>query len=128
MPVWVSSAVTLVVVLVGGFVAYRMYATKPVPLTAPTDVSALTVAARKYLYGDAFNEEVFMRPGDQLAQALVEVDDRGLDGSVNAVAGLMARTSNWLRGLQTGFVRSYALTMLAGAVLVIAVVLAVQLS
>ncbi|HEU4363131.1 MAG TPA: NADH-quinone oxidoreductase subunit L [Mycobacterium sp.] len=126
-PAWASGGLTLAVVLLGAFVAYRVYGTKPVPVTAPTDVSALTVAARQDLYGDAFNEEVFMRPGDQLARALVEVDDRAVDGSVNALAGLVARTSTALRGLQTGFVRSYALTMLAGVVVVVAVVLAVQL-
>jgi NADH-quinone oxidoreductase subunit L len=126
-PVWVTSTVTLVVVLAGIGVAYRMYARKPVPAAAPSDVSALTVAARQYLYGDAFNEEVFMRPGERLAQTLVEVDDRGVDGSINALARLVGRTSIWLRGLQTGFVRSYALTMLAGAILVVAVILAVQL-
>ncbi len=126
-PVWVSATVTLLVVLVGAFAAYRMYGTKAVPVTAPTDVSALTVAARQYLYGDAFNEEVFMRPGEQLARTLVEVDGRGVDGSINALARLVGRTSDWLRSLQTGFVRSYALTMLAGAVLVVAAVLAVRL-
>ncbi|HEX7321848.1 MAG TPA: NADH-quinone oxidoreductase subunit L [Mycobacterium sp.] len=125
-PVWASASVTLVAVLAGIFAAYRMYGTKPVPVTAPTDVSALTVAARKFLYGDAFNEEVFMRPGNQLAETLVEVDDRAVDGSVNGLAALVGRASNWLRGLQTGFVRSYALTMLVGTVLVVAVVLAVQ--
>ncbi len=126
-PVWVTSTVTLVVVLAGIGVAYRMYARKPVPAAAPSDVSALTVAARQYLYGYAFNEEVFMRPGERLAQTLVEVDDRGVDVSINALARLVGRTSIWLRGLQTGFVRSYALTMLAGAILVVAVILAVQL-
>ena len=61
------------------------------------------------LYGDAFNEEVFMRPGAQLTDALVEVDNAGVDGSVNALAALVGRTSDRLRGLQTGFARSYAL-------------------
>ena len=68
-----------------------------------------------------------MRPGNQLAKTLVEVDDRAVDGSVNGLAALVAKGSGWLRSLQTGFVRSYALTMLAGAVLVVGVVLAVQL-
>ncbi|MEB3032126.1 NADH-quinone oxidoreductase subunit L [[Mycobacterium] nativiensis] len=126
-PAWVTGAITLGIVLLGAAVAYRMYGRKPIPITAPTDVSALTVAAREYLYGDAFNEEVFMRPGNRLAQALVEVDDRAVDGSVNTLAGLVAFGSILVRRLQTGFVRSYALTMLAGAVLVAAVVLAVQL-
>ncbi|MGV0625568.1 NADH-quinone oxidoreductase subunit L [Mycolicibacter minnesotensis] len=125
-PAWLTGAITLGVVLFGVAVAYRMYARKPIPITAPTDVSPLTVAARRYLYGDAFNEEVLMRPGNRLAQALVGVDDRVVDGSVNTTAGLMAIASQLVRRLQTGFVRSYALMMLAGTVLVVAVVLAVQ--
>ncbi|GFG85957.1 NADH-quinone oxidoreductase subunit L [Mycolicibacter algericus] len=126
-PAWLTGAITLGVVLLGVAVAYRRYGRKPIPITEPTDVSPLTVAARQYLYGDAFNEEVFMRPGNRLAQALVDVDDRVVDGSVNTGAGLVALASLLMRRLQTGFVRSYALTMLAGAVLVVAVVLAVQL-
>jgi NADH-quinone oxidoreductase subunit L len=126
-PVWISSATTLVLVAAGITVAYRMYAMQPVPETAPADVSALTVAARHDLYGDAFNEEVFMRPGGEVTRALVEIDNAGVDGSVNALAALVSRTSNGLRRLQTGFARSYALTMLAGAVLVVVVILAVQL-
>lgn len=126
-PAWLTGAITLGVVLVGVAVAYNMYGRKPIPITAPTDVSALTVAARNYLYGDAFNEEVLMRPGNRLAQDLVKVDDGVVDGSVNTGAGLVAIASYLVRRLQTGFVRSYALTMLAGAVLVVAMVLAVQL-
>lgn len=126
-PAWLSGAITLGVVLVGVAVAYNMYGRRAIPATAPTDVSVLTVAARKYLYGDAFNEGVLMRPGNRLAQGLVGVDDRVVDGSVNTAAGLVALGSYLLRQLQTGFVRSYALTMLAGTVLVVAVVLAVQL-
>ncbi|MCV7383836.1 NADH-quinone oxidoreductase subunit L [Mycolicibacter longobardus] len=126
-PAWLTGAITLGVVLLGVAVAYNMYGSKPIPITAPTDVSPLTVAARKYLYGDAFNEEVLMRPGNRLAQTLVAVDDRVVDGSVNTTAGLVALASYLVRRLQTGFVRSYALMMLAGTVLVVAVVLAVQL-
>ncbi|BBY32514.1 NADH-quinone oxidoreductase subunit L [Mycolicibacter minnesotensis] len=126
-PAWLTGAITLGVVALGVALAYNMYGRKPIPVNAPTDVSALTVAARKYLYGDAFNEEVLMRPGNRLAQALVGVDDRVVDGSVNTTAGLVALASYLVRRLQTGFVRSYALTMLAGTVLVLVVVLAVQL-
>jgi NADH-quinone oxidoreductase subunit L len=88
----------------------------------------LTVAARRDLYGDAFNEEVFMRPGAQLTNALVEFDDQAVDGSVNALAALVSRTSDRLRGLQTGYVRNYAWSMLMGATLVAAAaILAVRL-
>ncbi|GFG72805.1 NADH-quinone oxidoreductase subunit L [Mycobacterium botniense] len=126
-PVWVTTTVTLAVVGIGVAVAVRMYAAAPVPEVAPDDVSVLTKAARRDLYGDAFNEEVFMRPGAQLTRGLVEIDNAGVDGSVNALAALVSRASDRLRGLQTGFARSYALSMLAGAALVAAAILAVHL-
>ena len=127
LPAWISTALALTVVVVGIGVAYRMYGGKAeIPSVAPVEVSPLTMAARRDLYGDAFNEEVFMRPGAQLTDTLTEFDDAGVDGSVNALAALVGRTSNRLRGLQTGFARSYALSMLAGAALVVAAILAVQ--
>jgi NADH-quinone oxidoreductase subunit L len=127
LPTWVTSAVALGVVAVGIVVAYQFYGRRAVPETAPADVSVLTVAARRDLYGDAFNEEVFMRPGARLTHELVEIDDQGLDGSVNALAELVSRTSDRLRGLETGFVRNYALSMFVGAALVAAALLAVRL-
>ncbi len=126
-PSWVISAVAVAIVAVGFLFALWRYLGKPVPETAPADVSALTVAARRDLYGDVFNEDVFMRPGAQLTHALVEFDDQGVDGSVNGLANLVGRTSEWLRGFQTGFARNYALSMLAGAALVGAAILTVQL-
>ena len=125
-PEWVVTIVILAVVAVGITIAYRMYATRPVPEEAPAG-SALTVAARRDLYGDAFNEEVFMRPGRLLARGLVEIDDEAVDGAGTGLAALVSRSSAGLRQLQTGFARSYALSMLAGAVLVIGAILAVQL-
>lgn len=127
LPAWISTTLALGVVAVGILIAYQKYGRADIPRVAPVQVSALTTAARKDLYGDAFNEEVFMRPGAQLTEALVEVDNAGVDGSVNALAALVSRTSNRLRGLQTGFARSYALSMLAGATLLVALILAVQL-
>ncbi len=127
LPTWAFTIVTVGVVLVGIGVAILLYGLRRVPETAPDDVSVLTVAARRDLYGDAFNEEVFMRPSGQLTHALVEFDNQGVDGSVNAFATLVSRTSDWLRGLQTGFVRNYALSMFVGAALVAAAILAVRL-
>jgi NADH-quinone oxidoreductase subunit L len=127
LPAWVSTALALSVVVVGIAVAYQKYGRREIPRVAPVQVSALTTAARRDLYGDAFNEEVFMRPGAQLTAELSEFDDAGVDGSVNALAALVGRTSNRLRGLQTGFARNYALSMLGGATLLVAAILAVQL-
>jgi len=125
-PVWVATTVILVVVAAGIAIAYRMYGTRAVPEDVPAG-SALTVAARQDLYGDAFNERVFMRPGQLLTKGLVEIDDDAVDGAANGLAALVGRVSDGFRQLQTGFARSYALSMLAGAALVVAAILAVQL-
>jgi NADH-quinone oxidoreductase subunit L len=86
----------------------------------------LVQAARRNLYTDAFNEAVFEKPGIFLTRALVFLDNRGVDGLVNALAAAVGGGSGRLRRLQTGFVRSYAMSMLTGAVLVVAAFLAVQ--
>ncbi|GAS85910.1 NADH-quinone oxidoreductase subunit L [Mycolicibacterium brisbanense] len=125
-PAWVVTVVVLAVVAVGIAIAYRMYAQQPVPEQVPAG-SALTVAARRDLYGDAFNEAVFMRGGQTLTAALVEVDDKGVDGAATGMAALVSRASDRFRQWQTGFARSYALSMLAGAALVVAAILAVRL-
>ena len=117
-PAWVITAAALAAVAIGVVIAYRQYALREVPQTAPQDVSALTVAARRDLYGDAVNEAAFMRPGQQLSRALMVVDERVIEGSVGGAAALVTRFSDGLRGLQTGFARSYALSMLAGTALV----------
>ncbi|MBO0853472.1 MAG: NADH-quinone oxidoreductase subunit L [Nocardia sp.] len=124
---WAVSIGALAVVAIGIGLAYVRYAREPVPRTAPEAVSALTVAARRDLYGDAFNEAVFMRPGAGLSRSLVTVDDRGIDGIVNAVATVIDTLSTRIRRVQTGFVRSYALSMFTGAALVVAALLAVRL-
>ncbi|MGH7292365.1 MAG: NADH-quinone oxidoreductase subunit L, partial [Myxococcota bacterium] len=125
-PVWVMTTITLAVVAVGIGIAYRMYAMRPVPETAPDDVSALTVAARRDLYGDAFNEDVLMRPGQLVTAGLVEIDDDGIEDVSRGLGALVGGSSERLRQFQTGFARSYALSMLGGAVLVIAAILAVR--
>lgn len=125
-PVWVVTTVILAVVAVGIVIAYRMYATKPVPEAVPAG-SALTVAARRDLYGDAFNEAALMRPGQLLTRGLVEIDDEAVDGAASGLAGMVSRLSTGMRRVQTGYARSYALSMLSGAVLVVAAILAVQL-
>ncbi|UXA09803.1 NADH-quinone oxidoreductase subunit L [Mycobacterium sp. SMC-8] len=126
MPVWVVTVIVLSVVAVGVAVAYRMYGAKAVPGQVPAG-TALTVAARQDLYGDAFNEKVLMRPGWTFTRGLVELDDDAVDGAASGLAAGVSRFSSGLRLLQTGFARSYALSMLAGAVLVAATILAVNL-
>jgi NADH-quinone oxidoreductase subunit L len=67
-----------------------------------------------------------MRPGQWLSRALVFFDNRGVDGVVNGLSAGFGGGSSRFRRLQSGFVRSYALSMLGGTVAVIAVLLAVR--
>ncbi|WP_300007338.1 NADH-quinone oxidoreductase subunit L [Pseudonocardia sp.] len=96
------------------------------PVERPERVSLPVRAARRDLYANAINEAVIARPGTWLTRALVFLDNRGVDGVVNGTAALLGGSSGRLRRLQTGFVRSYALSMLGGGVLVIAALLAVR--
>ncbi|KAA0021640.1 NADH-quinone oxidoreductase subunit L [Antrihabitans cavernicola] len=126
MPVWVTTLITLVVVLAGVAVAYRQYALNEIPEQAPQSVSPLTVAARKDLYGDAINEGALMRPGQLLTRSMVLADTKGVDGMVGGFAAVIGGASAQMRRLQTGFVRSYALAMFTGAVVVIAAMMLVR--
>ncbi|MGH8940533.1 MAG: NADH-quinone oxidoreductase subunit L, partial [Actinomycetes bacterium] len=120
-------AMILAVVAVGLLLAYLQYGRRPVPRTAPAPASLATRAARRDLYGDAFNEAMFMRPGQYLTRLLVFLDNRGVDGLVNGLAALIGGSSGRLRRLQTGFVRTYALSMFGGAALVVVALLLVRL-
>jgi NADH-quinone oxidoreductase subunit L len=88
-------------------------------------LTAWLFVGRRALYADAVNESVFMRPGQWLTRALVFVDNRGVDGAVNGLAATLGGSSSRLGRTQTGFVRSYALSMLGGAVVVAGALLAV---
>jgi NADH-quinone oxidoreductase subunit L len=88
-------------------------------------VSPVVRAARNALYADTVNESLFMRPGQWLTRALVFVDNRGVDGAVNGLAATFGGSSSRVGRTQNGFVRTYALGMLGGAVLVVGALLAV---
>jgi NADH-quinone oxidoreductase subunit L len=122
LPTIAYPVITLAVVAVGAAWAWLVYGRDPIPVTPPAG-SALTRAARADLYGDAFNEAVLMRPGQYLTRTLVFVDSRGIDGAVNGIASAIGALSVRGRRIQTGFVRSYALSMLGGAVVVAAALL-----
>ena len=117
---------SLGLVVVGAAIAWVLYGRREVPVTAPAG-NLVTVAARKDLYGDAINEGLLMRPGQWLTRLSVYFDNRGVDGLVNTVAAAFGGSSGRMRKVQTGFVRSYALSMLVGAVLLVGTFLLVRL-
>ena len=113
---------TTLCMLAGVGVAYAMYVRTPVPVVPPVG-SALTRAARRDLYQDDVNHAVLVRPGTALAATLVWFDSRGLDGFVNGLAATIGGASSRLRRVQTGFVRSYALSMFGGTLVLVATTL-----
>jgi len=122
----VLTLITLVVVAGGVGAAWWLVWRKPVPVEQPLNVTQLTWAARRSLYGDAVNEAVFMRPGAYLTRALVFFDGRGVDGFVNGLAAVVGGSSARARRMQTGFARSYALGILGGALVLTAALLVVR--
>ncbi|TAK70444.1 MAG: NADH-quinone oxidoreductase subunit L [Actinomycetota bacterium] len=127
-PTWLTIPLTLLLVLAGAALAWRQYAAQAVPVTAPIAVSPVTVAARQDLYGDAVNESLFMRPGQYLTRFLVWFDNRVIDGAVNGFAAVIGGSSGRLRRVQTGFARSYALSMVGGALVLLLALAIVRIS
>jgi NADH-quinone oxidoreductase subunit L len=109
----------------GVLIAWLTVGRHRVPVERPAHVSLPVRAARRDLYANAINEALIARPGTWLTRALVYFDNRGVDGLVNGMAAGLGGSSGRMRRLQTGFVRSYALSMLGGSVLVIGALLAV---
>jgi NADH-quinone oxidoreductase subunit L len=122
---WTVTILTIVVVLLGAGLAVALFRNGTELAEQPA--GPVVVAARRNLYGDAVNESLFEKPGLYLTRALVYLDNKGIDGLVNGLAASVGGGSGRLRRAQTGFVRTYALSMLGGALLVVAAMLAVTL-
>jgi len=115
----VVSAMALTMVAIGVAIAFFKYARQDVSSVAPENVSIFTKIARQDLMQDRFNEAVFMRPGQALTTTLVAADDAVIDGAVRGVGQVAMGSGSALRGLQNGYVRSYAAMILVGAIALI---------
>ena len=116
LPPIVVSGLALTMVAAGVAIALLKYQFKDVAAVAPTEVSWATRFARNDLGQDAFNEAVFMRPGQALTRGLVTVDEVVIDGAVHGVGAMAVGSGSTLRRTQSGYVRSYAALILVGAV------------
>jgi NADH-quinone oxidoreductase subunit L len=127
-PALAISAIVVVIVAVGVYAAWYFVGRREVPREAPEPVSWPVRAARAELYGNEINDGLVVHPGAHVVNGLVAFDHYVVDGVVEGTALGVGGTGSIVRLTQTGFVRSYALSVLAGAVLVVAALLAVNLA
>jgi NADH-quinone oxidoreductase subunit L len=122
----VLKVVTLALVAVGIAIAYRRYVASHVPVIPPIGTS-LTRAARVDLYQDTVNDVLLVEPGQALTRSLVYVDRTAIDGTVSSVGRLTVGLGEIARRVQSGYVRSYAASMLLGLVVLVVAVLVIQI-
>lgn len=114
--------ITLSVVAIGVLAAIWQY--RKIAKVAPKKVSLVVAAARKDLYGDVMNEALLMRPGQSLTKSLNIFDKSVVDGFVNGLGSFTSGVSARLRRSETGYVRSYAMSIVLGtAILVLALLI-----
>ncbi|QQR99879.1 MAG: NADH-quinone oxidoreductase subunit L [Austwickia sp.] len=120
---WLIMGLTLLLVLAGAFLAYTKYWKGRVGAPA---TGGLATLARNDFFQDDVNDIALVGPGNALVRGTVLTDSGGIDRSMLGLGGAVGALSSGLRRLQNGFVRSYALTMLVGIVVLLGAVWVVQ--
>jgi NADH-quinone oxidoreductase subunit L len=118
---WQSMAVTLIVTALGVVIAYQVYYRRS---PSPEKVAAMAPSLYRFMAHRYFVDELyhytFSYPIRYASTAINLYFERYIvDGAVDG-AGLFVRwVSNRTHGIQTGYVRNYALGILFGAVLLV---------
>jgi NADH-quinone oxidoreductase subunit L len=128
LPALAVTTLVVLIVAVGVALAWFLVGRRDVPRTAPQDVSFATRAAREELYGNQVNDGLVVDPGRHLVRGLLGVDRYGVDGTLTGGPVAVGALAGVARRVQNGFVRSYALSLLAGALIVVLALLAVNLA
>jgi NADH-quinone oxidoreductase subunit L len=116
---WGAFVILLGLIAIGYLVARSMYARGPRTSLSRALVPVHTFLAEKW-YFDRLYELMFERPGYWLAMVSWRWLDRGIiDGLVNSVGHGVRDMSNDIRPAESGYVRTYALSIVVGAVLVV---------
>ncbi len=115
----VVSAMAMTAVVIGVAIALMKYQFAEISKDAPENVSIFTRWARKDLGQDALNEALFMRPGQVITEVAEKIDVNVVDGAVRGVGRMALGSGTSLRGLQSGFARSYAALILVGSIVLL---------
>jgi NADH-quinone oxidoreductase subunit L len=116
--------VTLLVAAGGWYLAHSFYYLDPERRRAEAAARGAgvvyTLLQNKY-YVDELYQAAFVKPGHRLAVVLADIFDVFVvDGIVNLTAAVVAGFGELWRYLQTGYVRWYAWSVLAGAAVLVA--------
>lgn len=121
---WTLIAISVLAAGAGIFAAlwFYIFNTK-IPAQFVRDYPWLhSVLANKY-WIDQLYDYTIARPGRWLANAFwIGIDGKIINGIADGLGNLMRNLGRGLRSMQTGFARGYALAMLIGIVVVIAIV------
>jgi NADH-quinone oxidoreductase subunit L len=109
---WALAVVATVAAVVGISLAALVYLRRRARVVEPA------VLAHAWYYDEAITRFVG-GPGTKGFEAVAWFDRNVVDGAVNGVATLVRNSGRGLRTVQSGFVRSYALGMSAGVVVVL---------
>jgi len=127
LPAIAIQVLAVLVVAVGVALAWLLIGKRDVPRTAPSDVSWVTRAGREEVYGNRINDTLVVNPGRRLTTGLLATDRYVVDGVLTGGPVAVGGFAGFARRVQNGFVRSYALSILAGALIVVLALLAVNI-
>jgi NADH-quinone oxidoreductase subunit L len=118
-------AISVVAALVGIGASWAVYGRRDLSAGAiaePIRGPIAELMQRKF-FVDELYEAVFVRFGGWLANGMVWFDTNVIDGLVNGAGAASTATARRVRRVQTGLVRGYLAGMVAGAVILLAVLL-----
>ena len=121
---WTALVVTLLVSVAGMATAWTIYGRRPLK-AAPTteEPTGLARVVRDKFYVDEAYEAIVLRPYYGLCRAAAAIDEKLVDGAVNATGAAADLASQMLRLAQTGYVRSYAFMFFLATILILVYVL-----
>lgn len=123
--IWSIAIASFSIAIIAILLAYFIYGKKPLENAKAVDPlskslgGAFNLMNKKFLV-DEFYQAVVLKPYTKLADFSARVvDQAGIDGVVNGIGSLTTSFSGLLRKLQTGFARTYALSIFIGVVAIL---------
>jgi NADH-quinone oxidoreductase subunit L len=119
-PIIAALVISGLIAIAGVGLAYLMYGSRAVdPARAAEAAGPLYRGSLNKWYVDEIYHAIFVRPYNWLASWSANFFDRlVIDGAVNGVGAVMGGFSRLLGRFQSGFVRSYAMSIVLGLLLV----------